>query len=48
MVLKVIEISVGEYGDQAENLVKYIKNGKSTEWFKSNIQEISVSGQYKL
>jgi len=35
MVLIVIEISLGEYGDQTEKLVKYIDNGKSKEWLKN-------------
>lgn len=45
MTVIVIEVSLGEYGDQAEKLVKYINNGKSTEWFKSTIQENLVSGR---
>ncbi|XP_060876921.1 ATP-binding cassette subfamily G member 4-like [Metopolophium dirhodum] len=35
----IIEISLGEYGDQAEKLVKYIDNGKSTEWLKNTCQK---------
>lgn len=35
----IIEISLGEYGDHAEKLVKYINNGKSTEWLKNTNQK---------
>ncbi|XP_015376615.1 PREDICTED: ATP-binding cassette sub-family G member 4-like isoform X2 [Diuraphis noxia] len=35
----IIEISLGEYGDQTEKLVKYIDNGKSTEWLKNTYQK---------
>ncbi|CAH1710926.1 unnamed protein product [Aphis gossypii] len=35
----IIEISLGEYGDHAEKLVKYIKNGKSSEWLKNTGQK---------
>jgi len=44
MVSIVIEISLGEYGDQAEKLVKYIDNGKSTEWLKNTCQKHLVKG----
>ncbi|KAL5234981.1 hypothetical protein ACI65C_002391 [Semiaphis heraclei] len=35
----IIEISLGEYGDQAEKLIKYTDNGKSTEWLKNTCQK---------
>jgi len=44
MVFIVIEISLGEYGDHAEKLVKYIKNGKSSEWLKNTSQKDLVKG----
>jgi len=44
MVSIVIEISLGEYGDQAEKLVKYINNGKSIEWLKNTCQKHLVKG----
>ncbi|XP_022181268.1 ATP-binding cassette sub-family G member 4-like isoform X2 [Myzus persicae] len=41
----IIEISLGEYGNQAEKLVKYIKNGKSTEWLKNTCSKHLVKDQ---
>lgn len=42
MVSVVIEISLGEYGDHVDRLVKYINNGKSTEWL-TNSQEHNLA-----
>lgn len=42
--LIVIEISLGEYGDHADRLIKYINNGKSTEWLKNTTQEHLAMG----
>jgi len=39
LIFIVIEISLGEYGDNADKLVKYIDNGKSTEWLKNTSQK---------
>lgn len=44
MIFLVIEISLGEYGDHAEKLVKYIDNGKSIEWLKNTVNEDLVKG----
>lgn len=44
MIFSVIEISLGEYGDHAEKLVKYIDNGKSIEWLKNIKKEDLVKG----
>jgi len=44
MVPIVIEISLGEYGNQAEKLINYIENGKSTEWLKNTCQKDLVKG----
>ncbi|XP_025421667.1 ATP-binding cassette sub-family G member 4-like [Sipha flava] len=38
----IIEISLGEYGDHVEKLVKYINNGKSIEWLKNTKMEVLV------
>ncbi|XP_025203167.1 ATP-binding cassette sub-family G member 4-like isoform X2 [Melanaphis sacchari] len=35
----IIEVSLEECGDQAKQLVEYIKNGKSSEWLKNTSQE---------
>lgn len=44
IIFTVIEISLGEYGDQADRLVKYIDNGKSTEWLKYTKQQYANLG----
>lgn len=44
MIFTVIEISLGEYGDHVEKLVKYISNGKSIEWLKNTKMEGLVKG----
>lgn len=47
MVFTVIEISLGEYGDHADRLVKYIDNGKSMEWIKITSKEHEVISKFK-